>query len=139
MRPTVNEQVVPAVIPTTADIARKRLGLRQVLASMALHAVRVGHGLAAQLAGEHRTDSANHCLATAAAATVAGSRLFGGQLLEQHGMRETYGSEQISLLRPLPQFSLAGDKHCVYTLAKCPTLFWGPRLHRVLTGQNRSW
>lgn len=90
MRPTVNEQVVPAVIPTTADIARKRLGLGQVLASMALHAVRMGHGLAAQLTGEHRTNSANRCLATAAAAaTVAGSRLFGGQLLEQHGMRET--------------------------------------------------
>lgn len=89
MRPTVNEQVVPAVISTTADIASKRLGLGQVLASMALHAVCVGHGLATQLAGEHWTDSANRCLATGAAASIAGSRLFGGQLLEQHGMRET--------------------------------------------------
>lgn len=79
MRPTVNQQVVPAVIPTTADIASKRLGLGQVLASMALHAVRMGHGLAAQFAGEHRTDPASRCLsaATTTSTTIAGSRLFG--------------------------------------------------------------
>lgn len=115
MRPTVHEQVVPAVIPAAADIASKRLGLGQVLASVALHAVCVGHGLAAQLAGEHRTDPASR--SRFATSPVAGSRLFGGQLLEQHGVGDTYGSEQISSLWTLPQFSSDGDKHCIHILA----------------------